>query len=249
MNPFVSAADAGKPELSGSLDDFSLSELFELFTATHKSGVVHFGEPADATLWIVDGAVSYGVSAGSTPLRDLVERQGLLTGETFDEAAAAAQTEPLHRVLQDRFGVAEERLAAIAREQVVSTTFEIVVVGSSSFEFTSGAVDPLGGVIAMPPTDVLAEAETRRDEWRRIVELIPSTSIIPALAPTIPDGRPEVTITAEQWPVLAALDGRRSAAEVIESSGQSAFEICGILYDLLEAGTIVVVGNADDDVR
>lgn len=249
MSDTAPAGDAGSPELSGSFEDFTLEELFELFTATRKNGIVTFSEPVSAALWITEGNISYGISPGSAEPRALLARQGIVTTEQFDEALAATPTDgALHETLEYLFDVDPSRLVAVAREQIITTTFEIVVVGADWFEYRSGAVDPLGGVVTMPHDEVLVEAARRRDEWRRIAELIPSTGIVPVLSPTLPDGSSDIRVTADEWQILAQLDGRRSAADVIESLGQSAFEVCGVLYDLLAAGTLEIIDNATDEL-
>lgn len=238
---------SGPVELSGTFDTFELTELFELFTATRKTGVLTFSEPVAATLWITDGSISYGTSPGTPGVRELLDRQGIATTEQFDGAVAATSaSQHLHETLCDLFEVDRDRVAAVAREQVITTAFEIVAVGAEAFEFRSGQCDPLGAVIAIGHDEVFTEAERRRDEWRRIAELIPSTGIVAALSPELPDGRDGITITADEWQILAQLDGRRSAADVIGVLGQSAFEVCGVLYDLLDRGTITVVGRSGD---
>lgn len=237
----------GPAQLSGTLDGFELGELFELFTATDSTGVLTFSEPVGATLWITDGSISYGTSPGTPGPRELLDRQGIATTEQFDGAVAATSpTQVFHETLSDLFEVDAARVAAVAREQIITTAFEIVAVGAESFEFRAGRSDPLGAAIMMGHGEVLAEAERRRDEWRRIAELIPSTGIVTALSPELPGGRDGITITADEWQILAQLDGRRSAADVIGVLGQSAFEVCGVLYELLRVGTIEVVGHASD---
>ena len=247
----IDRAVSGPPDLSGSLDGFALAELFELFTATSANGVLSFGDPVGATLWIRDGLISYGTSPGTPNARELIVRQGIATEEQYDGAVSAtSQTQSLHESLSDLFEVDAARIEGFAREQVITTAFEIVAVGAESFEFRAGESDPLGAAIRIDHNEVLAEAERRRDEWRRIAELIPSTGIVAQLSPELPNGRDGITITADEWPILAQLDGYRTAADVIGNLGQSAFEVCGVLYDLLKAGTIEVIGrvaNSDSE--
>ncbi len=244
----MTAPPEGPAELTGNLDTFSLAELFELFTATNATGVLSFGEPVGATLWIADGAISYGTSPGTPSPRELLIRQGITTPENFDGAVAAtSDSQSLSEALVDLFDVEGDRIGAVAREQIITSVFEVVVVGADDFEFRSQRNDPLGVAIRMDHAEVLAEAERRRDEWRRIAELIPSTGIIAALSPELPDGKDGLTITADEWQILAQLDGHRTIADVIEVLGQSAFEVCGVLYELLHADTIRVIGRVDDN--
>lgn len=234
----------GPAELSGSLDGFTTAEVFELLVATRSTGVLNFSDPVGATLWITDGRISYGTSPGTPGPRELLDRQGIVSAEDFDDAAARVTgSEPLHRILHDRHGADEKRIADVAREQIITTAFEIVAVGADSFEFRSGQFDPLGAAADVDHTQALAEAEHRRDEWRRIAELIPSTGIVAAPVPRLPEGDPTVTIDAEHWQILARLDGRRSVADVIGVLGQSAYEVCRVLFDLLETGMVEIVSS------
>ena len=228
--------------LSGSLDDLPLDEIFQLLTATGKTGILDFGEPVGARLWVADGCISYGTSPGSPTPRDLLVRQGIATEHDFDGGVVATSaTQSLTENLVDLFGVDQSRIEAVAREQVITAVFEILVVGADSFEFRTGGADPLGIAVRIDHAEVITEAERRRGQWQRIAELIPSTSIVTALSPELPGGRAGMTVTADEWQVLAKLDGRRSVAEVITVLGQSAFEVCGVLYELLRAGTAQVV--------
>ena len=100
----VDAVDA--PSLSGALDDLSLSELFELLTATSSTGVLDFGDPVGATLWVSEGRISYGTSPGSPSVRDLLVRQGIATEAQFDGAVASTSpTQALHDSLVHLFDV------------------------------------------------------------------------------------------------------------------------------------------------
>lgn len=244
--PLTAPVGRGASDLTGSLDDLSLDELFQLLTATTSSGVIEFGDPVGATLWVHEGRISYGTSPGTPTSRDLLVRQGITTEEHFDGAVAATSpTQALHESLVDLFEVDAARIQAVAREQVITTVFEIVVVGADAFAFHAGGTDPLGTSVELDHAEVIAEAERRRAEWQKIAELIPSTAIVTVLSPELPDGKAGMTVTADEWQVLAKLDGRRTVADVIADLGQSAFEVCGVLYELLRSNTVRVLDEAE----
>ena len=50
-----------------------------------------------------------------------------------------------------------------------------------------------------------------------------------------------MTVTAPEWHVLAALDGRRTVAEVVRSLGMSAFDVCAVLHRLIVGGAVEVL--------
>lgn len=237
------SAAAGPADLSGTLDGFDIAELFELFTTTSASGALIFGEPVGATLWIDAGDIVYGTSPGTPGPRDLLARRGVVAPEDFDDAAGEGSTTAS---LVDRYGIDADALAAVAREEIITTAFEIVAVGAEDFEFRSGAVDPLGVAVRLDHASVFEAAEERRDEWRRIAERVPSTGIVAALSPRLPADSDVATISATEWSVLSQLDARRSVADVIGILGKSAFEVCDTLFDLLDRGVVEIVDAPDD---
>lgn len=240
----TASGGASESGLSGSLEDLALDELFQLLTATSSSGVLTFGDPVGATLWVHEGRICYGTSPGAPTPRDLLVRQGITTEEHYDGAVASTSaTQALHESLVDLFDVDAARIEAVAREQVITTVFEIVVVGAETFSFQNDGADPLGVAVELDHAEIIEEAERRRKQWQKIAELIPSTAIVAALSPELPGGKAGMTVTADEWQVLAKLDGHRSVADVIAALGQSAFEVCGVLYELLRSGTAQVVDD------
>ncbi len=236
------------PDLQGSLHDLPLSDLLNLLEATGKSGIIRLGEPVGATLWIRGGHLSYGSAPGVPTPGALLEAAGVVTADQYAGAVTATNTgDSIAETLVDLFEAPLGAIEALAREQVLSTVFEILVVGCDHFAYHQGIEDPLGIAVALSHDDVLAEAERRRAQWQRIAELIPSTGIVTALSRQLPGNKAGITITADEWQVMALLDGYRTVADVIAELGQSAFEVCGVLYELLRAGTVVVVGDVDSD--
>jgi hypothetical protein len=235
------SSPTGRPDLEGSLVDLPLTELFDLLAATRKTGAVAFGEPVGATLWVTEGRLGFGASPGSPEARELLIAAEIVTDAQFDGAVAATGPhQSLTENLVDLFEADRERIEAIAHEQVITTAFEVLVVGADHFAFYAGERDPLGAAVSLEHPAVLVEAERRRAQWQKIAELIPSTGIVVGLSPELPGGKESVTFTADEWTVLSQLDGYRTVADVIAELGQSAFEVCGVLYELLKAGTVAV---------
>lgn len=238
-----------RPALEGSLTELPLDQLLDLLSVTGQSGVIDLGDPVGATLWVREGHLAFGSAPGGPGARDVVVAAGLVTDAQFEGAVTATSPhQSLAETLVDLFDVDRDAVDAIAREQVITTVFEVLVVGCDRFEFYSGVPDPLGVQVSLPHGDILKEAERRRAQWQKIAELIPSTGIVVGLSRDLPGNRAGITITADEWQVLALLDGYRTVADVIAELGLSAFEVCGVLYELLRAGTARVRGSGDEDV-
>ena len=66
--------------------------------------------------------------------------------------------------------------------------------------------------------------------------MIPSTSVVVRLADQLPLSTELVTLSREEWPVLASIDGRRDVAAIINATGLSPFGVCGVLHRFVTSG-------------
>jgi hypothetical protein len=89
----------------------------------------------------------------------------------------------------------------------------------------------LGAGCAEDAAEVVALVGQRIELWRSIAERIPSTSVRFRLSPTAPF--PERVVTADEWAVLALLDGRRTVADLITATEQGALRVGALLYRML----------------
>jgi hypothetical protein len=118
--------------------------------------------------------------------------------------------------------------------------FELLRAGEGDFTFESDSVAPGGGKgIRIEP--VLTEAQARLVEWQEIERYVPSMAASLALVPEAPG--PEVTVTADQWRVLAGACRTPDVAGLVDAIGGSEFETCRTVKELVEAGLLRVEGR------
>lgn len=136
-----------------------------------------------------------------------------------------------------------------AHEAVVMTVLDLVLLGSAPFRFDAAAVDAEAeaeadreGAEGVEVSAVLSDVDERLDEWREIATVIPSTSVVARLAPSLPPGMGPVTLAEEEWAVVAALDGRRTLTDVVVATGTGAFDVCALVYRLARLGAVEVDG-------
>jgi hypothetical protein len=77
-----------------------------------------------------------------------------------------------------------------------------------------------------------------------IADAIPSTAMVMRLCYEAP--QEVVSIPADDWRVLAWVDGQRSIAELIRALGMSAFAVCAVLHRLLVSGIVEPVEDHPD---
>jgi hypothetical protein len=229
--------------LSGSLRDLPVGELVSLLRATGQTGVVELRGAVPGFVGLDNGWLTVASAGENLSVEHLVVGSGAASPETYRRAELLSQRGlPLMDALI-RCGAPAERLEAVVREQIIGALFELVLPSDTWFVFLPGRVHPIGSRFRFSPNELIAEAVKRVEAWRMIADAIPSTDIVMRLAPEPPDAM--VVIPADDWRVLAHVDGRSSVAELIRSLGMSAFAVCAALHRLLVSGVVEQVGGRD----
>jgi hypothetical protein len=126
-------------------------------------------------------------------------------------------------------------------DRIVDTLFELMVTGES-FEFCRGDTAEESGA-SFAVSDVVAEAAERVEQWKAIATTIPSTAAVLRLSPQLPGRRTKCTVTAQEWEVLALLDGRRPVADVMRAVGRNSFDVMATMHHFVDTGLAEVVAE------
>jgi hypothetical protein len=219
--------------LTGSLRDLPLHELLTFLQRGRRTGVVRFDGAVRGVIALHDGLVTLALAEDGPSLQQVLVGSGIASNEGWHQAQlAATRGVPLADALLRR-GADTERLKAVLREQTVGALFEFVIPSDTEFSFVPDATHPLGHRFVFDPLDLLDEADERVAAWRQIAEAIPSTSMVMRLCLEAPAD--VIEVSADDWRVLARVDGHRTIAELIRSLGMSAFAVCAVLHRLLLA--------------
>lgn len=240
------APDVGTPgpdgSLTGTLADLPLPDLLRSLARSESTGVLQVGGSAQSQVCLAGGDVYLATSESGPSLRQEVVGAGLASGSSWDaaEQVATVDSSPIADALVRVGGVDSASLRHLVYEHTITTAFELMVPSHDPFRFTPDRLHPFGAPFRFKVEQVLRDAGRRVDAWRAIAEAIPSTAIVMRIAPVLPIEADSVTVSGTEWQVLAALDGRRSVAEIIRSLGMSAFTVCSALHRLLVAGAIEI---------
>ena len=227
--------------LQGTLNDFSLPDVFSLLALTKKSGALQVASGGiDGRVFFREGAVCLALSdARRVPL---VAR--LVTAGLVDEAQlrsmlsehAGSSLGVTEAVVTS--GQVEDRILSVfLREQIVDAVFELLRLKEGEFSFDASQPGLTRGV-TLSVVEVVGEANRRLEEWQLISRRIASPAAVLAMVPAAMDGREGVNLASEQWDLLALIDGRRTVAEVVDLTGKGEFATCRVLGDLVEAGLV-----------
>jgi hypothetical protein len=229
--------------LAGSLTEFTLPDIFQLLTATRKTGLLHLSDQgAHGRVWVLEGALAHAVSDVSrAPLAARLLHGGEIGADDIEPimtAQAHGGPGQVGVALADA-GMVPDRIRQVLADQIVDAVFELSRWSEGEFSFEADTATAVDGPV-IPAADVLEAVGRRATEWDSIVAKLPSpTSVL------TPVGRPPahngvIQVTAEQWEVFTLVDGIRTVADVITLTGQGQFVVARLLADLVGAGLLRV---------
>lgn len=95
--------------------------------------------------------------------------------------------------------------------------------------------------IPIPSEQLLLNWSSKKMEWERIREVIPSNAVVFCISPRN-DGESK-NITPDQWAVLALSNGARSVSEVARFLNWDEFKVIRTTYQLVQAGLMEQAGE------
>ncbi len=226
----------------GTLGEIPLPNLLRSLAASRSHGILHLSGSYSSIVCFRDGGIYLAHAETGPSLRQVFLSSGV-SEEKWDSATEATrQGGTLIEALLAVGEASPERIRSALYEHTLSTLFELLVPNSNLFRFGADETHQLGAAFLFPVDDVLDAATNRLAEFTEIARSVPSTATVMGVSPRLPVGAAEIRLTAIEWQVLAAIDGRASVAEIITTVGQSAFTVFSTLHHLLQVGAIGRVG-------
>src|SRR5258708_4548860 len=170
-------------------------------------------------------------------LGEVLYRYGVLSREQVSACSDATATGAL------RFGEAAVKLGFMTREKLFGLTakqieeifYGVLLIGSGMFYFLdSYDSSVLSSRQKLSVAVLVREGIRRMHETRYFRIRIPSDQHVPVLTP----GR--ASPESDPGQILASIDGTRSVAEICRLLGQSEFEVCRTLFQLIQSGHVTV---------
>ena len=233
--------------LEGTLDAFSLPDIFQLLSYTKKTGTLHLRREDDhGVVHLRDGAVT---GARSDVRRQALGRRivgaGVVDDATLAEAVSRVQSDAscgLARALADSGSLSEDFARALAAEQASDAVFDLLRWPDGEFAFVVDEADPddLGATVAVE--DIVAEGHRRMQTWAE-AEMPGRDQVISLAATPVEDP----IMTRDEWSLLSLVDGRRTVADLVVLSGRGEYVVVSAIAGLVDRG-LLTVGETSDDV-
>ncbi len=234
--------------LEGTLDAFSLPDIFQLLSFTKKTGTLHLRrDAAHGAVHLRDGAVT---GARADVSRQELGRRLLGSGLVDDESLALAAEEltadpdlSLAQLLAEKAELAADAAVALAAEQAHDAVFSLLRWPEGEFAFVVDEVDPDDLGAALPVQDVVTEGQRRIIAWGELLESVPAPEAVVRVNPA-PAAEP--VTGRDEWALLSLVDGRRTVTDLVTMSGRGEFATVSALAGLVSRG-LLVVGEPGED--
>jgi hypothetical protein len=221
-------------KLEGTLDAFSLPDIFSLLSMTKKTGGLHLQRSGShGAIWFADGMLTGGASDLS---RQSLGRRIAGSGRVTDEALTAAVTQVrldpdagVASVLRDADAVDEGDLHSLVTEQIMDAVFDLMRWSDGAFAFVVDEPNRDGVGVSCRVEDVVSEARRRQDQWATIDPAIADLDTVLTIT-CDPPGEPQ--LSADEWSILALVDGQRSIGEIVDVCGRGEYAVVVTLADL-----------------
>jgi hypothetical protein len=236
--------------LKGTLDDFTLPDIFRLMSLSKKTGALEVQRSAGSgKVYFRDGEVYFAESSlTGTPLGQKLVRSGVITETQLMKALDLHKEKGLRLgdVLVAEDIVEREQLLEAVRSQIEDAAFDLLRWELGEFAWESGEGIEPEVPIMVSVENLIMEASRRLDELEIILRKIPSEDTILGMAAAPPAGAVEINITPEEWRILVQVNGERSVAEIGESLGVDTLHAMKSLYGMVSTGLIEVVGGVPE---
>jgi hypothetical protein len=236
--------------LSGIIDGISASETFRLIGHSRKTGLFR-GRNGEVEILVtfVDGEVVFVQHSGRS---EGFERRLVTMGAVTESQLARVVDDckqsgkDLATTLVTGGFVERSQLDWALIAEIEDAVAELFSWREGTFTFETGAA--AGGIrfVSITVHQLVAHHTREAEELARLRREIPATARF-ALVPTLGRVEDQVVLRGDEWQLLALVDGRRTAAELVLTSNLSELQTMRILRSLVDRGVIEMAGPLPDE--
>ena len=237
-------------KLEGSLDAFSLPDVFQLLSFTKKTGGLHLSnDGCDGVVFFTAGQIT-GASADTSrqPLARRLIGSGAVDDASLRAAVQRARDDKdvgLVKALLEANAVEAELLRQAVSDQSVDAVFDLLQWQIGEFAFVMDEVNPDDVGVSVPTETVVADADARRASWETVSQVVPSPTGILSMPVVLAD---DPDVSRDEWALLALIDGRRSVNDLVDLTGCGRYAVVSTLAGLVSRSLLEVREDGDDHV-
>jgi Domain of unknown function (DUF4388) len=242
--------------LQGNLKEFSLPNVLQLVKMSAKTGALSITRKGESGKIFFRGGQVYFATAdpGTMPLGERLMKSGHLTAKQLKAALAEQKKKSgkgrIGAIMLEHGYIDRPTLEQAVRDQIEDVTFNFFSWNDGDFSFEADeTVTDEDIFVEMNVESVIMEGCRRIDEWDLIFSTLGSLERVPRLCydeKVEKDGG--VTFAPDQWRVACLVDGRHDINTVLTECGLDRFNGAKIIYDLYQAGLLIVNDSAIEEI-
>ncbi|HEV7768717.1 MAG TPA: DUF4388 domain-containing protein [Thermoanaerobaculia bacterium] len=227
--------------LSGNLQTMLPGDLLQWLSLGQKTGtLVITNKRVEKKIFFRRGRV---ISSASNDPREYLGQflmsHGYLTEPELKKAMEVQQQSRilLGKILVMIEVITEPDLQRLMRLKAEEEIYDIFLWNDGDFYFVDDELPQMEMIpLQVDVTGIIMEGTRRVDEWTRIRETIPNEAVIPTPIREIDADLEEV-----EEPIVRAIDGKRTIAEIVLESRSSAFTVSSTVSALVRHGYVHLV--------
>lgn len=232
--------------LTGNLKTMSLPDLLQWAGTGRKTGTLALqGASLQKRIYFKDGAI---IGSSSNDPREFLGQfmlsEGIISEAQLKDAfdLQARTKVMLGRILVKKGLLSEAKVVDLLRLKAEETIYSLFLWMEAQFEFLENELPPGDQVlISIRVEDILMEGLRRYDTSKKIRQVLTHNGIIlqRSSKPLTPD------IASKAFPkrLYDLVDGQRTLADVILEAHASEFNVCQVLYVMVQKGYLVAGGG------
>ena len=228
--------------LSGNLQTMLPGDLLQWLSLGQKTGtLVITNKRVEKKIFFRRGRV---ISSASNDPREYLGQflmsHGYLTEPELKKAMEVQQQSRilLGKILVMIEVITEADLQRLMRLKAEEEIYDIFLWNDGDFYFVDDELPQMEMIaLQVDVTGIIMEGTRRVDEWTRIRETIPNEVVIPVPLKEIDDSDLEEV----EEPIVRAIDGKRTIAEIVLESRSSAFTVSSTVSALVRHGFVKLV--------
>lgn len=225
-------------DLQGRLGAFSISDIFQMFSYTEKTGTLAMIQGWNTrTISFERGRISY-VAAGSRlpTIPDLLVRNSIVDRATIQHFSQQLDNDDeLTSLLLKETVITPDDIQHCQDQLLEISIYTLFLWRNCYFTFKAGELIKEGGVpVNLDSTHLIIEGTRRVDEWIEVSPVVPSVFMVFRHQARQPNER----VPKELAGIFRLIDGHNDVVGIARAAGVTQFEAARALYELTRAGFI-----------
>lgn len=238
--------------LSGNLKTVSFPDILQLLATGKKSGVLECSTTTrQKEVAFKNGNIIFATSVNNSEdlLGNMLLRRGQISKGDLERAIQLHKQSgrQLGTTLIDMGLFDKSEIAECLKLQIEEIVYNLFSWQEGDFVFHEGQ-QPKNApfLIEMSTMNVIMEGTRRIDEWIEIQKVLPPDDVILQIMKNPKSNKEELTISLDEFKLLALIDGDRTVQELVNVSPMGEFVTSRALYRLILNNLVEATGRKEN---